>query len=178
MIANCLTDDPVSSLAEKNSEDGSTASNSLVNLAVIGKQPTNEDEDDIMQEGSDTDSTCGKEEDLQAQKSVQSIQMFENGEFITKYLEVETDADVPRNRINGTIEYSSDYRLAESPKFLVMPGLPDYTSSSDQSTNGNNSGSDTSEKSGNSLAVDQFESSQEAAAGRLTVHSPCIRTTI
>lgn len=167
MIANCLNEDPVSSLAEKSTEDGSAACSSSASLPLIGEPPANEDEDDNMQDVPVTEACCIKELDKvkvkeesaqNVQKSLQSLQMFENGEFITKYLEVDSDADVPKNKLNGTIQYSSDYRLAENPD--RRRGMTGYTSSSENSTSSSNSGSDTSEKSGNSSNGESYDASK------------------
>lgn len=171
MIANCLNEETVKTLGEKMEDGSSSASSFNVSLPVIGEQreqSANRDEDD-MQELSEIESSCYNElEDvIKPQKSLQGIQVFENGEFITKYLEVDTD--VPNNRLNGTIEYSSDYRLAEDPKEPGLCRASGYTSSSEYSTNGNHSGSEMSEKSGNGCAdtCDQTLQIAEQDLGKL-----------
>lgn len=172
MVANCLNEDTVTAHAEKTDDGGATAANSFVNLPVIGEQLPQPEDDDVMLDCTETESCCIEEPIVvqQKQKSVQSLQMFENGEYVTKYLEVDSETDMPSNKLNGTIEYSSDYRLAEKPKSLMLQSTSDYTSSSEQSTNGNNSGSDTSEKSGNSLSADTFEPSQKSYQSRASMY--------
>ncbi|KAJ8300704.1 hypothetical protein KUTeg_022223 [Tegillarca granosa] len=53
----------------------------------------------------------GKEE--QPQKKLQSMQVYEDGAFRTKFLELD-DGDEQQERLNGTIKYNQDYRDAES----------------------------------------------------------------
>ncbi|XP_053381354.1 uncharacterized protein LOC123524702 isoform X2 [Mercenaria mercenaria] len=173
MIANCLSNEAdVPSAEDKNlTEDISPADNtSLVSLPLIGDLFTNQEEEDINEEQEESNATEeGKGEKTAAKKigkstkALQSIQVFENGEFITKFLEV--DADEPNNKLNGTIEYSSDYRLAETPKGLKMKVICGDTSGSELSTNGNYSGSEISSVNGSSDVFDHSHSSLDVDMG-------------
>lgn len=50
---------------------------------------------------------------VQSQKKVQGMQVFEDGAFRTKFLEID-DSDELQDRLNGTIRYNQEYRDAES----------------------------------------------------------------
>ncbi|XP_060603612.1 uncharacterized protein LOC132756525 isoform X2 [Ruditapes philippinarum] len=180
MIANCLSDEAEAQAAEDKSltEDNSAADNtSLVSLPLIGDFFSNQEEEDMIEEQEEpNDAEEGKEEKntvkkigKNTSKALQSIQVFENGEFITKFLEV--DADEPNNKLNGTIEYSSDYRLAETPNVLKMKVLCGDTSGSELSTNGNQSGSEIGSVNGSSDVFDHSHSSLDVDMGRKSSRS-------
>ena len=136
---------------------------------MIGALAANQDEDE--RKCTEAEGMEPKENEKAARKTakpakvLQGIQVFENGEFITKYLEV--DPDIPNDKLNGTIEYSNDYRRAQSPKRLAA--FCGYSSD----TTENHSGSEISERSNNGSSTDTFDQSQlisEIETGRTTLH--------
>lgn len=175
MIANCLskeTDKPLSDDKTLAEDNVLVESNSVVMLPLIGDLFTNQEEEDMTEQPEEPNDTeegneeksAAKRTEKKTSKSLQRIQVFENGEFITKFLEVDTDE--PNNKLNGTIEYSSDYRLAEGPKILMKKGICGDTSGSELSTNGNQSGSELSSINGSSDVFDQSHSSLDADMGK------------
>ncbi|WAR30959.1 FBXW5-like protein, partial [Mya arenaria] len=155
MVANCLEEETRQTPTEEKSEDLS----SKENQSLIDEQLTNQ-EDDEMQEMEPNKPLDPKEYEMEASKpktskSLQGIQVFENGEFITKYLEV--DPDVPNDKLNCTIEYSNDYRQAQSPKKRLLQRPCGYHSD----TNDNLPASEISEQSNNGhSSTDSFDQRQ------------------
>ena len=115
MVADCLSQeqDAVQSEKEKDEENNQRTSQSTVKPALIGPEIANQSGDKNEEE---TDGN--KEEQIQKKKSlskVQSVQVYENGCLCTKFLEL--DDEDSNDKLNGTIEYSRDYRMAEGPAF-------------------------------------------------------------
>ncbi|KAH3708749.1 uncharacterized protein LOC127858078 [Dreissena polymorpha] len=181
MVADCLTEERQGLSAEERSETGSMENLDNESLALIGEAEANQEQEDINkpQEGDQSKEIEVKENQLQesahnAQKVFQGIQVFENGEFITKYLEVDPDVPNASNKINGTIKYSNDYRQAQGPKLLSLACTSGYTSDTNGSNNGNcsdtngsvngnGSGSEVSEQSSESIwNLEMFEPRSEA----------------
>lgn len=174
MIADCLNDEnqvPSKedvSLPDENDADTADAKLALIDdfLANQEGEDMDEDDDELNEEIEGKEALNTPKKDTKATQSgrtLQSIQVFENGEFKTKFLEV--DADEPNNKLNGTIEYSSDYRLAEGPKKLTKRGILGDTSGSELSANSNQSGSEISSVNGSSDIFDHSYSSLDIDIG-------------
>ena len=112
MVADCLNDEDGTALMEKETDNQSQSSSQ----AEV-KAPTVSQEVAVVNEPSGDDEN--KSDQAQKKKllsKVQSIQVYENGCLCTKFVEV--DDEEFNDKINGTIEYSSDYRMAEGPSCI------------------------------------------------------------
>ena len=112
MVADCLNDEDGTALMEKETDNQSQSSSQAEVKAPIVSQ-----EVAVVNEPSGDDEN--KSDQAQKKKllsKVQSIQVYENGCLCTKFVEV--DDEEFNDKINGTIEYSSDYRMAEGPSCI------------------------------------------------------------
>ena len=111
MVADCLNEehDVVQSGKEKEEEDNQRLSQEVVKPDLIGPEVAKQNEEKNEQE---IDDNIG---DQSQKKKVQSVQVYENGCLSTKLVEVEDES--LNDKLNGTIEYSRDYRMAEGPSF-------------------------------------------------------------
>ena len=112
MVADCLNDEDGTALMEKETDNQSQSSSQADMKAPVVSQ-----EVAVVNEPSGDDEN--KSDQAQKKKllsKVQSIQVYENGCLCTKFVEV--DDEEFNDKINGTIEYSSDYRMAEGPSCI------------------------------------------------------------
>ena len=114
MVADCLNEekDVAQSEKEKEEEDNQRTSQPVVKSDMIGVEVANQN--DEKNERENDDKKCTGE--LVEKKEVKGVQAYdENGCLITKTVEEEDENS--NKKLNGTIEYSRDYRLAEGPSF-------------------------------------------------------------
>lgn len=114
MVADCLNHDLGKDQAEKEKqvENIKSTSQQDAKSALTGQEVANQNEaGNKDKEGEE------KQDDSNHKKKplgkVQSVQVYENGCLCTKF--VELDDEESNDKLNGTIEYSRDYRLAEGP---------------------------------------------------------------
>lgn len=167
MVANCANNECDVISPENNCTSNAGITNDsaqLLSQVLTGDVVTCRD-DDSEQEGEDVTDEAGQDsgdetKPVKIAKNLQSIQMFENGAYIMKYLEV--DPDVPSSKLNGTIKYSNDYRQAEVPEKSISRLID--ADMSELSTNDYNSGSENSDRSAvnsSSDVLDFWSSSAE-----------------
>ena len=154
MVADCLNDEDGTALMGKEMDNQSQSSSQAEVKAPI-----------VSQEVAVVNEPSGDDENKtdQAQKKkllskVQSIQVYENGCLCTKFVEV--DDEEFNDKINGTIEYSSDYRMAEGPSCI------DESEGLDSNTDTDGASSRTSsEASLHNGVIDNNSCASAAAAG-------------
>ena len=117
MVADCLDGLEGKVSVEKETEPENNQSTSQVDAKppVVGQELATQNEANK----SDKDSDEKMPDQMQKKKSlskVQSIQVYENGCLCTKF--VELDEEDLNDKLNGTIEYSHDYRMAEGPSCM------------------------------------------------------------
>ena len=173
MVADCLNEEGEDPLLQ-----GGSTGRLDETVDFIGDEPANQEEDNIIV-GENAHSVIPEEKDderlemirqmIGPAKNLQSVLVYENGSFVTKFLEL--DDDEPSTKLNGTIEYSSDYRNEEGAMAgnICQSESSGSEMSSEKSLNGHCSGSEMSEKGSNN---DVTESRQDMIDLEQGIHFP------
>ena len=130
MVSNCLNHEKETVCVEKEKEPDSqsqSTSQADVKTPAVGQEVAIQNEAGNIDK--DDDNKTDQAQKKKSLSKVQSIQVYENGCLCTKF--VELDEEELNDKLNGTIEYSNDYRMAEGPSCIEEQNRLDSNTDTD-----------------------------------------------